>query len=113
MLIGGSSTIPGLAGHLEEALQALQPGYAKDVMIGRPPRELDAQVVVWKGGSVFGRMARTNDSWLVAASPFRCGRIADTTAVGSQPWSMSDWETGYSLTSACGLSRQRRMGEGQ
>jgi actin-related protein 8 len=63
MLIGGSSTIPGLAGHLEEALQALQPGYAKDVMIGRPPRELDAQVVVWKGGSVFGRMARTNDSW--------------------------------------------------
>jgi actin-related protein 8 len=63
MLIGGSSSIPGLAGHLEEALQALQPGYAKDVMIGRPPRELDAQVVVWKGGSVFGRMARTNDSW--------------------------------------------------
>ena len=63
MLIGGSSVIPGLATHLEQALQALQPGYAKDVMIGRPPRELDAQVVSWKGGSVFGRMARTNDSW--------------------------------------------------
>jgi len=30
----------------------------------RPPRELDAQVVVWKGAAVFGRMARTNDSWV-------------------------------------------------
>lgn len=64
MLIGGSSTIPGLAGYLEEALQALRPGYAKEVMIGRPPRELDAQVVVWKGGSVFGKLKLTNDSWL-------------------------------------------------
>lgn len=64
MLVGGSSLIPGLASHLEESLQAIRPAYAKDILIGRPPRELDAQVVVWKGGSVFGRMGKTNDSWV-------------------------------------------------
>jgi actin-related protein 8 len=64
MLVGGSSLIPGLASHLEESLQAIRPGYAKDILIGRPPRELDAQVVAWKGGSVFGRMGKTNDSWV-------------------------------------------------
>ncbi len=64
MLVGGSSLIPGLPAYLEESLQAIRPGYAKDILIGRPPRELDAQVVAWKGGSVFGRMGKTNDSWV-------------------------------------------------
>lgn len=64
MLVGGGSLVPGLPSYLEESLQAIRPGYAKDILIGRPPRELDAQVVVWKGGSVFGRMGKTNDSWV-------------------------------------------------
>lgn len=64
MLIGGSSQVAGMGPHLEETLQGMQPGYAKDIVVGRPPRELDAQVVTWKGGAVFGRMSRTNDSWV-------------------------------------------------
>jgi actin-related protein 8 len=63
-LIGGASQTPGLSSHLEEILQGQMPGYARDINIGKPPRELDAQVVVWKGGAVFGRMSRTNDSWV-------------------------------------------------
>lgn len=63
-LIGGASMTPGLSSHLEEILQGQMPGYTRDINIGKPPRELDAQVVVWKGGAVFGRMSRTNDSWV-------------------------------------------------
>ncbi|KAJ9609868.1 actin-like protein arp8 [Cladophialophora chaetospira] len=66
MLTGGTSVIPGLASHLEDALKGILPGYSKDILIGRPPRELDPQVVAWKGGAVFGRMSRTNDSWINA-----------------------------------------------
>jgi len=66
MLTGGTSIIPGLASHLEESLKGILPGYSKDIMIGRPPRELDPQVVAWKGGAVFGRMSRTNDTWVNA-----------------------------------------------
>lgn len=64
MLIGGASITPGLSGFLEEQLQAQMPGYAKEIIVNRPPRELDAQVVAWKGCAVFGRMSRTNDSWI-------------------------------------------------
>ncbi|EXJ69087.1 uncharacterized protein A1O5_08022 [Cladophialophora psammophila CBS 110553] len=66
MLTGGTSMIPGLGSHLEESLKGILPGYSKDILIGRPPRELDPQVVAWKGGAVFGRMNRTNDSWINA-----------------------------------------------
>ncbi|KIX93610.1 uncharacterized protein Z520_10788 [Fonsecaea multimorphosa CBS 102226] len=66
MLTGGTSIIPGLGSHLEESLKGILPGYSKDILIGRPPRELDPQVVAWKGGAVFGRMSRTNDSWINA-----------------------------------------------
>ena len=64
MLIGGASITPGLSSHLEELLQGQLPGYSKDIIVNKPPRELDPQVVVWKGGAVFGRMSRTNDSWI-------------------------------------------------
>ena len=66
MLIGGASQTPGLSNYLEELLQGMLPGYGKDIVVNRPPRELDAQVVAWKGCAVFGRMSRTNDSWINA-----------------------------------------------
>ena len=64
MVIGGGSLIPGFCIFLEERLKERRPGYAKDIMIGTPPRELDPQGVIWKGGSVFGKLRGTNDSWI-------------------------------------------------
>ncbi|ETN42462.1 uncharacterized protein HMPREF1541_01618 [Cyphellophora europaea CBS 101466] len=73
-LVGGASITPGLSSHLEEILQGQMPGYGRDINVLKPPRELDAQVVVWKGGAVFGRMSRTNDSWV---SPMLYERLAE------------------------------------
>lgn len=64
MVIGGGSQVPGFYSFLEEKLKELRPGFAKDIMIGTPPRELDPQGVIWKGGSVFGKLRGTNDSWI-------------------------------------------------
>ncbi|KAL2012690.1 hypothetical protein VTN00DRAFT_215 [Thermoascus crustaceus] len=64
MVVGGGSLISGFHSYLEERLQALRPGYAKEIMIGTPPRDLDPQVVMWKGASVFGKLSGTNDSWI-------------------------------------------------
>ena len=64
MVIGGGSQIPSLYAFLEERLKESRPGYAKDIMIGTPPRELDPQGVVWKGGSVFAKLRGTNDGWI-------------------------------------------------
>ena len=83
MLTGGTSVIPGLASHLEESLKGMLPGYSKDILIGRPPRELDPQVVAWKGGAVFGRMSRTNDSWINA---FLYERLGDRVLAHKLMW---------------------------
>ena len=64
MVIGGGAQIPGFCSFLEDKLKELRPGYAKDIIIGIPPRELDPQGVIWKGGSVFGKLRGTNDSWI-------------------------------------------------
>ncbi|EED20539.1 chromatin remodeling complex subunit (Arp8), putative [Talaromyces stipitatus ATCC 10500] len=64
MVVGGGSQINGFHAYLEERLHALTPTFTKEIMIGSPPRDLDAQVVVWKGASVFGKLDGTNDSWI-------------------------------------------------
>ncbi|KAJ5666865.1 hypothetical protein N7462_011274 [Penicillium macrosclerotiorum] len=64
MVVGGGSLTNGFHLFLEERLQALRPGFAKEIMIGVPPRDLDPQVVVWKGASIFGKLSGTNDSWI-------------------------------------------------
>lgn len=83
MLTGGTSTIPGLASHLEESLKGILPGYSKDILIGRPPRELDPQVVAWKGGAVFGRMSRTNETWV---SGFLYEKLGDRVLAHKLMW---------------------------
>jgi actin-related protein 8 len=68
MLIGGSSTIPGLAGHLEEALQALQPGYAKATeRAGCAGCGVEGWECVWKDGE--------NERFLVSLEVLLCFRI--------------------------------------
>lgn len=64
MVIGGGSQFQGFPAFLEERLKEVRPGSAKDILIGTAPRDLDPQVLVWKGGSVFGRLRGTNDSWI-------------------------------------------------
>ena len=64
MVVGGGAQVPGFYSFLEEKLKELRPGYLKDIVIGTPPRELDPQGVIWKGGSVFGKLRGTNDSWI-------------------------------------------------
>ena len=64
MVIGGGAQIPGFISFLEQRLKELRPGWAKDILIGIPPREMDAQGVIWKGGSVFGKLRSSSDSWI-------------------------------------------------
>ncbi|KAK5169433.1 actin-like protein arp8 [Saxophila tyrrhenica] len=64
MLIGGASKTPNLGAYVESRLRAAMPQYPKEILVAPPPRELDASVIVWKGGSVFGKLRMTNDSWI-------------------------------------------------
>ena len=64
MVVGGGSLVPGMLNALEDRLKLLRPGYAKDIMVGAPPRELDPQVVPWKGGSVLGKLNTVNEVWI-------------------------------------------------
>jgi actin-related protein 8 len=65
MVVGGGAKMPGFNQFLEVKLRESLPGFTKEIMVGVPPRELDQQLVVWKGGSVFGRLSSTgNDSWV-------------------------------------------------
>ncbi|KAL8762903.1 MAG: hypothetical protein Q9184_001199 [Pyrenodesmia sp. 2 TL-2023] len=73
MVIGGGAQIPGFYSYLEERLKETRPNLAKEIMIGTPPRELDPQGVVWKGGSVFGKLRGTNDSWISRLEHDRLG----------------------------------------
>lgn len=85
LLIGGASNVGGFSQHLEQTLQALlvDTGYQRDVVVSRPPRELDAAVVVWKGGAVFGRMNKTNDSWV---TPFLYERLGERVLASKLMW---------------------------
>jgi len=65
MVVGGGAKISGFNAFLEAKLREMLPGYTKEILIGLPPRDLDQQLVVWKGGSVFGRLSSSgNDSWV-------------------------------------------------
>jgi actin-related protein 8 len=63
LVIGGGAKTPGLGPYLEEKLKARRPDLADKILVGTSPREMDGQVVVWKGASVYGRM-RTHESWI-------------------------------------------------
>ncbi|WEW59102.1 actin-like protein arp8 [Emydomyces testavorans] len=64
LVVGGGSLISGFHSFLEERLQTKHPEHSNSVLVGAPPRELDPQVVVWKGASVYAKLDSTNDSWI-------------------------------------------------
>lgn len=85
LLIGGGSKVAGFPAHLETALQAIlaDTGYSREIVVGRPPREIDPEVCIWKGGAVFGRMSRTNDSWV---TPFLYERLGERVLASKLMW---------------------------
>ncbi|KAK4152840.1 ARP8-like protein [Chaetomidium leptoderma] len=63
MVIGGGAKIPHFAPFLEEKLKLRRPDLTDKILVSRSAREMDEQVVVWKGASVFAKLP-TNDSWI-------------------------------------------------
>lgn len=63
MVIGGGAKTPGLGPALEERLKVRRPDLVDKVLVGTSPREMDGQVVVWKGASVYARM-KSHESWV-------------------------------------------------
>lgn len=73
MTIGGGAQTPGFNALLEEELAEAQPRFRKEVIVGPVPREIDPQVLVWKGASVFGKLTGTNDTWISSLEYDRLG----------------------------------------
>jgi actin-related protein 8 len=63
MVIGGGSKVPQFTVVLEEKLKQRRPDLIDKILVSRSARDMDEQVVVWKGASVFAKLP-TNDSWI-------------------------------------------------
>ena len=63
MVIGGGAKTPGLGMFLEERLKIKRPDLAEKILVGTSAKEMDEQVIVWKGASVLARM-ETHESWV-------------------------------------------------
>ncbi|OAQ89385.1 chromatin remodeling complex subunit (Arp8) [Purpureocillium lilacinum] len=75
MVIGGGSKVPQFTVVLEEKLKARRPDLIDRILVSRSARDMDEQVVSWKGASVFAKLS-TNDSWI---SPFEYERLGART----------------------------------
>ncbi|PHH62576.1 hypothetical protein CDD81_6891 [Ophiocordyceps australis] len=75
MVIGGGSKMAHFGVVLEEKLKARRPDMADKILVSRSARDMDEQVVVWKGASVFAKLP-TNDSWV---TPFEFERLGART----------------------------------
>lgn len=71
MVIGGGSKTPAFAPVLEEKLRQRRPDLADKILLSHSARDMDEQVVVWKGASVFAKLP-ANDSWV---TPFEFERL--------------------------------------
>lgn len=65
MTVGGGSLVNNFHQFLEEELKTSRPGLKKagELLVNLPPREIDPQVLCWKGASIFGKLT-TNDAWV-------------------------------------------------
>ncbi|OLN93972.1 putative actin-related protein 8 [Colletotrichum chlorophyti] len=71
MVVGGGSKTPQFTVVLEEKLKARRPDLFDRILVSRSARDMDEQVVTWKGASVFGKLP-ANDSWV---TPFEFERL--------------------------------------
>lgn len=75
MVIGGGAKLRHFAPFLEEKLKARRPDLFDRILVSRSARDMDEQVVVWKGASVFAKLP-TNDSWITGHEFERLGSRA-------------------------------------
>ncbi|KAJ4312989.1 actin-like protein arp8 [Fusarium piperis] len=75
MVIGGGAKIPHFTVVLEEKIKARRPDLYDRILVSRSARDMDEQVVTWKGASVFAKLS-TNDSWI---TPFEFERLGART----------------------------------
>jgi actin-related protein 8 len=75
MVIGGGAKVPHFTVVLEEKLKARRPDLNDRILVSRSARDMDEQVVTWKGASVFAKLS-TNDSWI---TPFEYERLGPRT----------------------------------
>jgi actin-related protein 8 len=71
MVVGGGSKTAHFTVVLEEKLKARRPDLFDRILVSRSARDMDEQVVTWKGASVFAKLP-TNDSWV---TPFEFERL--------------------------------------
>ncbi|KAI1116139.1 hypothetical protein F5Y14DRAFT_449317 [Nemania sp. NC0429] len=71
MVVGGGSKTPSFTQTLEEKLRARRPDLSDRILVSRSARDMDEQVVSWKGASVFAKLP-ANDSWI---TPFEFERL--------------------------------------
>lgn len=72
MVVGGGAKIPHFAAFLEDRLKTARPDLFDRILVSRSARDMDEQVVVWKGASVFAKLP-TNDSWITPLEFERLG----------------------------------------
>jgi actin-related protein 8 len=83
MVIGGGAKTPGFGPFLEERLKMKRPDLADKILVGTSPREMDGQVVAWKGASVYSKLGSTHDTWISQVEFERHGFRA---VYGRVPW---------------------------
>ncbi|EMR10621.1 hypothetical protein PNEG_01324 [Pneumocystis murina B123] len=60
LLVGGGYAFPGFVHVLEDKLQIKQP----TIQFLSPPRDMDPQILTWKGASVFSQLKISQDFWI-------------------------------------------------
>lgn len=75
MVIGGGAKIPQFTVVLEEKIKARRPALFDKILVSRSAKDMDEQVVSWKGASVYAKLS-TNDSWI---TPFEFERLGART----------------------------------
>ncbi|KAF4121136.1 actin-related protein 8 [Geosmithia morbida] len=83
MVIGGGAKVPHFTVVLEEKLKQRRPDLVERILVSRSARDMDEQVVTWKGASVFAKLP-TNDSWI---TPYEFERHGSRTLHHKVLWS--------------------------
>ncbi|ATY63964.1 chromatin remodeling complex subunit (Arp8), putative [Cordyceps militaris CM01] len=82
MVVGGGAKIPQFTVVLEEKLKARRPDLTERILVSRSAKDMDEQVVAWKGASVFAKLP-ANDSWI---TPFEFERLGPRTLYHKVLW---------------------------